>query len=67
MYENLTDEQLAEAVSKAIGLKFESALRAIRSGDEDLGRNWATGILLREHRHEASTERLSHHLQALRS
>ena len=66
MYENLTDEQLAEAVSKTLGLRYNSALRAIRSGDEDLGRDWATGILQREHRHEASTERLSHHLQALR-
>ena len=67
MYENLTDEQLAEAVSKTIGLRYESALRAIRSGDEDLGRPWATGILRQERRHEDSTERLSHHLQALRS
>jgi hypothetical protein len=67
MYEHLSDEDLARTVSETIGLSYDSALRAIRSDDSDLGRSWAIMMLQRESRHEETQARLTHHLEALRS
>jgi hypothetical protein len=66
MYHELTDEQLAEKVSAALDLGFDSALRAIRSEDPDLGRSWAVSLLRRENEHEAAQARLTKHREALR-
>jgi len=62
----MSDERLAEEVARALGMSEESALRAVRSVDPDLGRSWAIGILRRESSHQAGQARLSEHLAGMR-
>lgn len=67
LYADMTDEQLAGAVAKALGIERDVALRAVSSDDPDLGREWATSMLRRTDSHEQNLARLSHHRRALRS
>jgi hypothetical protein len=66
-YDELSDEQLAKQVSKVLGLNLESARRAIKSTDPDLGRAWAISLLERENQHEKVQARLTEHRESLRS
>jgi hypothetical protein len=66
MYEQLSDEQLAQRVSEILGFKYDSALRVIRSDDVDLGRNWAISFLKSEAQFEENYARLTQHAEALR-
>jgi hypothetical protein len=65
MYEQLSDEELAKRVSEELGLSYKSALRALRSEDPALGRDWAIAMLQGSEQHAARQQRLSDHRRAL--
>jgi len=67
MYEQMNDEQLAEALRNALGIDRPTALRAVSSHDPDLGREWAIAILRRAESQQHNQARLSEYRRSLRS
>jgi hypothetical protein len=67
MYEHMSDEQLAQSVSDIMGLEYETSLKAVRSKNPNLGREWALRFLRREAKWEEAKARLSEQLDTLRS
>jgi hypothetical protein len=66
MYEEMSDEQLAKRISETMDLKYESALRAVRSRDPSLGRDWAISILRSRARYKQRTARLGERIASMR-
>jgi phosphoserine phosphatase len=67
MYEQMTNEEIAQALAEALGIDHRTALRAVISDDPDLGRKWATSILRRAASYEHNQARLSEYQRSLRS
>lgn len=65
-YAEMSDEQLAQEVSRVIGLSLDSARRAVESSDAALGRSWAVSVLEREAEAHRANDRLTGHREALR-
>lgn len=66
-FEEMSDEQLAQDLSRVIDLSIESARRAVKSSDPALGRSWAVSVLEREAEVHRANDRLTDHREALRT
>jgi hypothetical protein len=64
-YEELSDEALAGALEREMGLSFEDALRAVSSDGRDLGRESVIELLEVRDRQREADAKLRHSLAAL--
>jgi hypothetical protein len=65
--DQLSDDELASRLAAEIGLSRETALRAIRSEDPDLGRAYAIRLLAARDRHREQQQEITTHRRNLRS